>query len=239
MASVTAFTAERSQQIEDESINDGHIVGEDLILVRRNLEVLNLGPVIGPPGVAGPPGPTSIQVVTSGTRPGAPTEGLGIHETDTKRFYIWDGTAWKYRGGLWICTSGTRPGTPFTGLEIYETDTKRKYIYEAAAWVQKSGPPNWLTPAFANGWSNLAGFQAARYCLIDGEVRIQGVIKLGTMGQAAFTLPVGYRPPAPIPFIALDGNNGAGRLDVEINGNVIPTNGNNTYFSLNATFRVD
>jgi microcystin-dependent protein len=55
MATVTVFTAERSQQIEDESINDGHVDGSGhLILTRRDLAEIDAGSVIGPTGPQGP-----------------------------------------------------------------------------------------------------------------------------------------------------------------------------------------
>lgn len=55
MPTVTAFTAERSQQIEDESINSGHIdENGDLILVRRDTVEINAGSAVGPTGPMGP-----------------------------------------------------------------------------------------------------------------------------------------------------------------------------------------
>lgn len=39
------------------------------------------------------------QVVTSGTRPGSPTNGMGIYETDTQRLLVYDGTNWVIVGG--------------------------------------------------------------------------------------------------------------------------------------------
>jgi hypothetical protein len=132
MATVTGFTAERMQEIEDTCVVDGEVVGDDLILQQRNGTPINAGSVRGPIGPTG----GSILVRTSVTRPtgGDLFEGLGVYETDTKRFYIYDGTAWQYRGGPWICTSGTRPASPFAGLIIFETDTTFTYIYTGTAW---------------------------------------------------------------------------------------------------------
>lgn len=136
MATVTGFTAERMQQIEDETIVDGTIVGSDLILKRRDDVEINAGTVVGPPGEQGPPGTDpSIVIVTSGTRPSGVDlfDGLHIWETDTKRLYVYDGTNWVYRYiGAWVCTSGTRPSGAdlVEGLRIWETDTEREYIYD-------------------------------------------------------------------------------------------------------------
>lgn len=41
------------------------------------------------------------QVVTSATRPGSPTNGMGIYETDTQRLLVYDGTNWVIVGGDW------------------------------------------------------------------------------------------------------------------------------------------
>lgn len=49
-------------------------------------------------------------------------------------------------------------------------------------------------PAFQNNWVNFDGRAAAFRKYPDGKVRFRGLIKSGTIGAAAFTLPVGYRP---------------------------------------------
>jgi hypothetical protein len=136
MATVTGLTAERMEEMEAETIIDGDIVGDNLILTTRGGTPINAGNVRGPTGLTGP---AAINVVTSGTRPGSPTTGLFIYETDTGRLYVWNGSAWVYRGGTWICTSSTRPASPFAGLTIYETNTKLLYTYDGAAWVYSGG----------------------------------------------------------------------------------------------------
>lgn len=95
MATVTGYTAERMQEIEDAAIVDGEVVAGDLILSRHDSSTINAGSVIGPTGPAGP----SIEAVTSVTRPGSPTDGQTIYETDTKRYFVWDGAAWKWFSG--------------------------------------------------------------------------------------------------------------------------------------------
>jgi hypothetical protein len=95
MATVTGYTAARMQEIEDSTVVDGDIIGDNLVLIRRDLVQITAGNVRGPQGIQGPAGATSIIICTSGTRPGAPAEGQAIYETDTNRTYIWDGTAWK------------------------------------------------------------------------------------------------------------------------------------------------
>ena len=47
-----------------------------------------------------------VLVVTSGTRPGSPSEGQIIYETDTDSFFGWDGTEWAAIGGGGGATGG-------------------------------------------------------------------------------------------------------------------------------------
>lgn len=69
-------------------------------------------PLMNVPGVGLVPiGGGGTQVVTSTTRPSSPYSGMEIFESDTKRKYIWDGTAWVYLGG------GTDPTFHRTRIE--------------------------------------------------------------------------------------------------------------------------
>lgn len=56
MATVTVFTAERMQEIEDGTVVSGAIVGDDLILTKHDGSTVNAGVVVGPEG---PPGSDS------------------------------------------------------------------------------------------------------------------------------------------------------------------------------------
>lgn len=140
MATVTSYTAARMKQIEDTAIVNGNVVGGNLMLTRKNSTQINAGSVIGPTGPQGPTAP-GIIVCGSSTRPTGASlfTGLAIYEIDTKRFYIYDGTTWIYRGGVWACTSSTRPSAPFDGLSIWETDTDMVYVYNGTAWVYRGG----------------------------------------------------------------------------------------------------
>lgn len=61
MATVTAFTAQRMQEIEDGTVVDGLVVGDDLILTRRDDSQINAGNVRGAAGPQGLQGPQGIQ----------------------------------------------------------------------------------------------------------------------------------------------------------------------------------
>lgn len=67
MATVTSFTAARSQAIEDANIVSAAVDGSgDLILTRHDGGTINAGSVIGPEGPEGPTGPAGT-TVPSGT----------------------------------------------------------------------------------------------------------------------------------------------------------------------------
>lgn len=68
MASVTGYTAARMQEIEDQAIVDGSIVGDNLILERHNGGTINAGNVRGAAGPTGPPGAVGGSVGTVDNR---------------------------------------------------------------------------------------------------------------------------------------------------------------------------
>lgn len=83
MATVTGFTAARMQEIEDTTIVDGNIVGDNLILQRRDLVNIDAGNVrgaTGPTGATGsqgPTGPAGATGPTGATGPAGPTGPAG------------------------------------------------------------------------------------------------------------------------------------------------------------------
>lgn len=78
-------------------------------------------------------------------------------------------------------------------------------------------------PAFANAWVSWgAPYHAVAFWKDPlGWVTLRGVIKSGTVGSAAFTLPPGFRPTATMPFGVLS-NNAVGRVDIGSDGTVTP-----------------
>lgn len=78
-------------------------------------------------------------------------------------------------------------------------------------------------PAFTNTWVSYgAPYQSASFTkTADNLVLLHGVIKSGTLGSVAFTLPPGYRPDALLSLPALS-NSAFGRVDIASDGSVTP-----------------
>lgn len=93
-------------------------------------------------------------------------------------------------------------------------------------------------PAFTNAWVNFGApyFNASYWKDPLGFIHLRGRIKTGTVGNAAFTLPPGYRPAATVGFAVLS-NSTIGGLHVEADGEVIPvTPSNNASVSLDGCY---
>lgn len=96
-----------------------------------------------------------------------------------------------------------------------------------------------IAPTLINAWANFGGTRnpAGYYKDPFGVVHLRGLIASGTIGLTAFTLPAGYRPTNNELMIALS-NGAVGAVDINSNGNVTPSLGNNAYVSLDGlTFR--
>lgn len=77
--------------------------------------------------------------------------------------------------------------------------------------------------AFANGWTNFGGgYQAARYRKQAGELWLEGVIRPGGNGAAAFTLPAGFVIPATTLAVA-GASTGAAYVYMDTTGAVVPS----------------
>ena len=91
--------------------------------------------------------------------------------------------------------------------------------------------PGWVSPAFENSWVNGSGGSAAYTKDHMNCTMLRSFITSGVIGQAAFTLPVGYRPVTQESF-AVNSNAGLGVVTVFTDGRVIPVAGNNAYVYL-------
>lgn len=107
---------------------------------------------------------------------------------------------------------------------------------------QVSGRPGpWKFPTLLNSWADYnatdAGFQKTRYRREGADVvRIEMMVRAGTVNNPAFVLPTGYRPLLAQLFVGLDGAGVGQRLSVLANGNVVPVAGNTTFWAASAVF---
>jgi hypothetical protein len=91
---ITGYTAEKMQEIIDDTVSGAHIDGDDLILDLTGGGEINAGDVRGP---IGPAGIGAIACISS-ARPilGEEDGGQRIYELDTGHEYLWDG--YQYKG---------------------------------------------------------------------------------------------------------------------------------------------
>ena len=105
------------------------------------------------------------------------------------------------------------------------------------ASVSDSG---WITATLLNSYThyNTTTYGPIRYRKIGSIVNIQGLTGQATASSTIFNLPVGYRPPNHLIFLASNYNN-VGRLDIKQNGDVVPASAPvNNWFSVSCTFMV-
>ena len=100
----------------------------------------------------------------------------------------------------------------------------------------------WITPTLINGWvqgGDSSEDNVSYYKDTFGVVRFRGLMRSGTIGQSAFTLPNGYRPPRNKRF-AVVSNNVFGAVQVSSGGVVTPVAGASAWMDLDGiAFRVE
>lgn len=170
MATVTGLTKARMEEIEAASVVGGLVDGSGhLILSRFDASTIDAGSVIGPTGPTGPAATNGVVICTSGTRPGSPSEGNVIYETDTDRVLVYTGAAWLHIGMLGdppacrvynnanISINNATSTLLTFNTERYDTDTmhstgtnpgritfNKAGIYEVGAHVEYTGLSDWL-----------------------------------------------------------------------------------------------
>lgn len=103
-----------------------------------------------------------------------------------------------------------------------KTEVDNKFVLE-----------NWNSPTYTNSWIDYGGTFApgAYYKDSFGVVHLRGLIKNGSTGLAAFTLPLGYRPSSEELFTSVT-NLGVGSINITTSGQVIPSSLGNGYVTL-------
>jgi hypothetical protein len=99
-------------------------------------------------------------------------------------------------------------------------------------------PSAWTAVTFQNSWVDFgATYQSVEYRKVNDLVEVRGFMKSGTLAVTAFTLPVGFRPPAAFQIPSLGGGVFS-KIIVQSDGDVIPSGGSNTYFSTVFSFSI-
>lgn len=121
---------------------------------------------------------------------------------------------------------------PYKALAERIIDLERKFNR-----VDRNGLPqveDWTeVTSFTGSWVNYgAGYNTAAYCVdLFGWVHLKGLIKSGSIGSSAFTLPSGYRSVERCLF-GVASNGAFGEVDVTSAGLVIPVVGSASSVSL-------
>ena len=106
------------------------------------------------------------------------------------------------------------------------------------ALAAASAATAWTAVTYVNSWANVPGNQGAQYRKRDDDVTVRGLTRSGSSGTVAFTLPVGFRPPANNSFTQLGGTGVVTNQNAQVatNGEVTISYSGGLTFSVNFTF---
>ena len=170
-----------------------------------------------------------------GARTAALTIKIDLALGFSRPIIFWNATT----GGYTVTVKTTASGTP-VGVDLPPGEIAM-LTHDGTDIISLSGgSPTWTAPTLLNSWANFGGVNApAGYYKRGGRVYLRGLIASGTIGAAAFTLPVGYRPAYYHYFATVTYNYVFGSGYIKDNGEVFIHDGNNTFFSLdNISFAV-
>ena len=107
-------------------------------------------------------------------------------------------------------------------------DDAKALLVDASGNVSISGRIGtaWDGLSFGSGWANYGGaYQAGQYKKVGDLVFLRGLVaRTSGVGVTIATLPSGFRPPAQCLYI-MNTNTGAGRLDIQTDGQIVATSG--------------
>lgn len=141
------------------------------------------------------------------------------------------------------------PGVPIGGAsgtvltKSTATDYDTSWITRAAlaadaafSALYLAVPTAWTAVTFTNSWVDFgAPFQVCQYRKVGDTVQLRGLMKTGAVPSQAFTLPVGFRPPADLSFACRSGGAYAG-FTITSAGVLTAAEGVNTAFSIQCAF---
>lgn len=122
--------------------------------------------------------------------------------------------------------SWTAPVTQVTGYVVTASDWNVQvndllFLYGDSTWT--------AVATYTNSWA--ASGTTPGYILQGRTVYLRGAMTAGTAGDAAFTLPAGYRPTQASEFIVSVGSTTVNQVIVNTSGTVVPTNSTTVWLS--------
>jgi hypothetical protein len=206
MAKVTGFTADRMLVIENETVVDGEVQGDNLILLTREGTPIDAGNVRGPVGPTGPAGGVSAVNDQSGAVYSprifaskaaldsgwvtAPVGAIAI-TTDTETVWEKNATGWfvsnAYRIFNTIADRDTRWANAPEGARASAIDTDSGYYKSPAGWNPENGVRVFATAAERDARWPTPPFGAACYVL-------------DTKAFFEYHEAIGWRPPWNVPW---------------------------------------
>jgi hypothetical protein len=137
-------------------------------------------------------------------------------------------------GGLRIgSTSNIGPGNTQIqiGDDILLWRSASNVLSLGASNTLQSYNETWIAPTLLNSWENYGAtyYNAGYRKDAQGFVHLRGLIRNGTVGSPAFSLPVGYRPSATVLSCTIS-NALIGRVDIFSSGSVTPASPSDNYW---------
>jgi hypothetical protein len=87
----------------------------------------------------------------------------------------------------------------------------------------------WTPVSYANSWVDFDVNHPVQYRKEGDRVWLRGLMKLGTVGLASFTLPAGFRPAQEETF-AVVANGALGAVTVNLSGTVVTQSGTSNVY---------
>jgi hypothetical protein len=174
MAKVTGFTADRMLVIENETVVDGEVQGDNLILTTREGTPINAGNVRGPIGPTGPAGGVSAVNDQTGpvyaprmfTNKAALDSQWSTAPNGAQAYTTSENSGWIRVSGAWESNSPNRvfpdkttldaqlPSAP-NGAQAYTTAEQTSWLRVAGAWVLDTPSRVFADKAaLDSGWSS-------------------------------------------------------------------------------------
>lgn len=210
MATVTGFTAERMQNIEDATVVDGNIVGDDLILITNDATEINAGSVRGPQGIQGPIGEVSDAELTAAIAAAHATGAIDGDQLASNAV-----TTSKILNGA--VTNAKLGADAVNGSKIADSSIGSEHIVSGAVTNAKLGAGSVNDSKTGDPSSGSLDSGRVQYARFGKLVIVwtQGA----TFGASSVTLPSGFRPGDTVYGAKYDDSTGdIGILSIGANG---------------------